>query len=486
MFGRRYFFIMYATRILSMTATVAAAGAVGKTSEPLSVYGDRKPPVLERTPSLRLGALGPTGAEQARPAVPLETAAALPLARLRAARGSSVPAAGSSGRAGGWNLSGGASAAYVDGSRTQMQLSDMLGYPPAEIVLLASNQTVLKYAVRSKTTLAIIELIGLGVCGIDRCYMGQACTGFLKFLTAAIPIWAFLDYVGIMVNILLRFHDIDYLGYQASFEQEDVVQAFWVTLVILLFQCFSGHCGTTRIPDQILYQPVPGIDARDSSIEQGNAGGWPAGDGRQTTHGQQVYQRVPAPDHSVSQDVAPVREQVQMGASLPGAPHGRQQPRPSAQSWDAADRVELAPQQQQQEQKQLQEQQQERTQEQPQQQEKQERPHVEDASQEVDEQQEELLISQRPQKDELNTLKPRLFAPPRMIFLPSVGTWFAYAPRWNMAKLGRDLLSESSMQPGALRNQAAWGSPPFSTPPVFAHRPSVGTWLVFLTASDLQ
>eukprot|EP00427_Karlodinium_veneficum_P022051 CAMPEP_0169102348 /NCGR_PEP_ID=MMETSP1015-20121227/22117_1 /TAXON_ID=342587 /ORGANISM="Karlodinium micrum, Strain CCMP2283" /LENGTH=168 /DNA_ID=CAMNT_0009163439 /DNA_START=80 /DNA_END=583 /DNA_ORIENTATION=+ len=44
--------------------------------------------------------------------------------------------------------------------------------------------------VKNKVILAIIEMLFLGFCGIDRCYMGQTCIGIIKGITlGGLGIW---------------------------------------------------------------------------------------------------------------------------------------------------------------------------------------------------------------------------------------------------------------------------------------------------------
>ena len=57
----------------------------------------------------------------------------------------------------------------------------------------------------SKLTLVVIEAVGLGCCGIDRCYMGSCCLGSLKgFTLGGFFIWAIVDYLIVMLNAATR------------------------------------------------------------------------------------------------------------------------------------------------------------------------------------------------------------------------------------------------------------------------------------------
>jgi len=61
----------------------------------------------------------------------------------------------------------------------------------------------------SKVMLVIVELLGLGAFGVDRCCMGDTCTGFLKLITAGgVGIWALADFVSIIVNALMADNNL--------------------------------------------------------------------------------------------------------------------------------------------------------------------------------------------------------------------------------------------------------------------------------------
>ena len=55
---------------------------------------------------------------------------------------------------------------------------------------------------KSKVTLAIIGLLGVSMCGVDRCYMGNVCLGVTKGLTlGGLLVWGIIDSVVIMINM---------------------------------------------------------------------------------------------------------------------------------------------------------------------------------------------------------------------------------------------------------------------------------------------
>lgn len=98
--------------------------------------------------------------------------------------------------------------------------------------------------VKSKVALAVISGFGLGCCGIDRCYMGATCLGITKGLTlGGLGIWAFVDFLVILINMLQKADSINALGFQATFEPESEIKtAFWITVILLMFKLLGGAC----------------------------------------------------------------------------------------------------------------------------------------------------------------------------------------------------------------------------------------------------
>lgn len=87
--------------------------------------------------------------------------------------------------------------------------------------------------VRNKIGLAVIEVIGLGWCGVDRCFMGQPITGLFKGLTfGGFLVWGLVDYIVIACNMLLKKDEINDVGYNSEFQDGTVNPAFWVFLTV--------------------------------------------------------------------------------------------------------------------------------------------------------------------------------------------------------------------------------------------------------------
>ncbi|CAK0906842.1 unnamed protein product [Prorocentrum cordatum] len=111
--------------------------------------------------------------------------------------------------------------------------------PLQELLLeLHSSDTA---ALRSKVLLTVVEMLGFGICGVDRCLMGQGCLGVLKGVTAGgLLVWALLDFV-LVVACSLSFSDhLKGLGYNVTFESSTVTASFWLCLVLLVAQLLSA------------------------------------------------------------------------------------------------------------------------------------------------------------------------------------------------------------------------------------------------------
>jgi hypothetical protein len=83
-----------------------------------------------------------------------------------------------------------------------------------------------------------------GMCGCDRCFMGQICLGTVKgFTLGGLFVWQFLDYVVCCVNALQSESDIHEMGYHATFTKDSIGSAFYVCAVFLTFQVIN-YCHT--------------------------------------------------------------------------------------------------------------------------------------------------------------------------------------------------------------------------------------------------
>jgi len=92
----------------------------------------------------------------------------------------------------------------------------------------------------SKLLLVLLEFFMCGLCGVDRCCMGQTCLGILKGCTfGGFFIWWFIDLVVVMWNALASEPSINSMGYVATWEKDSINPAF-IIAVIWLVMYFSG------------------------------------------------------------------------------------------------------------------------------------------------------------------------------------------------------------------------------------------------------
>jgi len=96
---------------------------------------------------------------------------------------------------------------------------------------------------KSKVALVVISALGLGVCGVDRCYMGATCCGIIKGITAGgLGIWAIIDWVVIIINSLEKSSSINALGFKGEFSASSIDTAYWIEMVMLLIPIISCLC----------------------------------------------------------------------------------------------------------------------------------------------------------------------------------------------------------------------------------------------------
>lgn len=108
----------------------------------------------------------------------------------------------------------------------------------------------------NKVALAIVEILGLGLFGVDRCVMGQACLGVIKGLTlGGVFVWALLDWCFVIVNALSGASTLQSLGYNVVFSPGTVMPALLVTMVIMVTMamstCFCAPFRHSKLDDLI-------------------------------------------------------------------------------------------------------------------------------------------------------------------------------------------------------------------------------------------
>lgn len=87
--------------------------------------------------------------------------------------------------------------------------------------------------VKSKLLLLVIASLGLGLLGIDRFYAGDTALGIIKLLTlGGLGIWAFIDWVIILVNALSQSKN-GVFGVTKWNDKDDNV-VFYVAIIFLI------------------------------------------------------------------------------------------------------------------------------------------------------------------------------------------------------------------------------------------------------------
>ena len=87
--------------------------------------------------------------------------------------------------------------------------------------------------VKSKLLLLVIASLGLGLLGIDRFYAGDTALGIVKLLTlGGLGIWAFIDWVIILVNALSQSKN-GVFGVTKWNDKDDNL-VFYVAIIILI------------------------------------------------------------------------------------------------------------------------------------------------------------------------------------------------------------------------------------------------------------
>eukprot|EP00933_Yihiella_yeosuensis_P054068 TRINITY_DN5240_c0_g1_i1.p1 TRINITY_DN5240_c0_g1~~TRINITY_DN5240_c0_g1_i1.p1 ORF type:complete len:240 (+),score=60.07 TRINITY_DN5240_c0_g1_i1:72-791(+) len=104
---------------------------------------------------------------------------------------------------------------------------------------------------KSKVVFVLLNMFGLGCCGIDRCYLGNVGLGFAKFLTCGgCLVWACIDFILIIANALQKEDGISSMGMEAKFQADSIDVAYilaWISLALCISQsfcsvCCKGHC----------------------------------------------------------------------------------------------------------------------------------------------------------------------------------------------------------------------------------------------------
>jgi len=87
----------------------------------------------------------------------------------------------------------------------------------------------------------VIFTMVFGICGCDRCFMGQICFGVVKgFTLGGFLIWHFLDYVVCLFSALKKEEEIHVVGYDVVFEENSIQTAYYAALIIFIWHMLSN------------------------------------------------------------------------------------------------------------------------------------------------------------------------------------------------------------------------------------------------------
>eukprot|EP00929_Paragymnodinium_shiwhaense_P018664 TRINITY_DN12978_c0_g1_i1.p1 TRINITY_DN12978_c0_g1~~TRINITY_DN12978_c0_g1_i1.p1 ORF type:complete len:237 (+),score=39.27 TRINITY_DN12978_c0_g1_i1:106-816(+) len=103
--------------------------------------------------------------------------------------------------------------------------------------------------IKNKIVLSLINTFGLGFLGMDRCYMNQPILGTIKLGTCGgLAVWALIDWVVLLLNLLMKSKSIHLLGFNAEWEPETIDAAFWIPIVCIGFSAIGKMCTAARKP----------------------------------------------------------------------------------------------------------------------------------------------------------------------------------------------------------------------------------------------
>lgn len=125
----------------------------------------------------------------------------------------------------------------------------------------------------NKLVYAIMTML-FGMCGCDRCYMGQYCFGVMKgFTLGGFLVWQMIDYIICVVNCLSKDKSIKSLGYNHVFEKDSINTAYYTAAVLLLLQLIQQivNCMNMKKQMEIQQQQQEALIAAMGQMSQNTA-----------------------------------------------------------------------------------------------------------------------------------------------------------------------------------------------------------------------
>jgi hypothetical protein len=159
------------------------------------------------------------------------------------------------------------SAPLSESSRAMLQVSTIQTHAQeveAKLVSVAGNMwnaTVARFMQHEiempksgpKVDKTIYVALGMvfGLCGCDRCFMGQICCGMIKgFSFGGLLLWWLIDYVLCIYIALSKAPNISTMGYSADFEPSTIDNAFWLCVCLIIGNACTQTYGTNSAREQ--------------------------------------------------------------------------------------------------------------------------------------------------------------------------------------------------------------------------------------------